>query len=208
MTIYGVLKSSTNTGVDSEIAYPFGVPITIKSNKPAFTGDTLNLKRVSGSQIAQRWEIEANIAVYDHNAAINFMTHSIRWGYNIPIYIRMPSLYQKSITPEGLTLNPSTTYNIGANTLTISNGTSIVLGEFIRFSNHSKIYCVVDVGSPIGTNVIIEPALVTSVTAAQTIAYGKLVTMNAYYDSDTRLGITYEDGILANPGTVRFIEQL
>ena len=66
--MYGVLKSSVNTGADDELASVFSTPLSINSNQPEFSSDTLSLNRVVSSQGVQRWEIEAEIMPVDNTA--------------------------------------------------------------------------------------------------------------------------------------------
>ena len=69
--LYGILKDSTNTGLDSQLQCIFNAPLSVISNQPAYVQDMMSLKRVVGSQNVQRWEIEANIQPTNDSA--NFL---------------------------------------------------------------------------------------------------------------------------------------
>jgi hypothetical protein len=90
-------------------------------------------------------------------------------------------------------------------TFNITGVPKMVPGEFIRFTNHNKVYLVVAAGAS-GTGVRITPSLRKAVPTGTKIIVGDKVTMDARYDTSVRLGIVYKDGILSNPGTVRLIE--
>lgn len=206
--LYGVLKSNTNTGSDAELAYVFSTPLAVISNQPAFVSDTLSLKRKTSSQNVQRWEIEANIV--PSNNSSNFLVHSVRYGHDKTFAVRMPQVYNEGSTfPKVLSLKATNTVLAGADTINISGliDNEMPEGEFIKFASHNKVYVVVEKGSN-GGGVKIFPPLLQNVTANTDIKYGAEVVMTARYDLDTRLGIAYTDGILSDPGVIRFIEAI
>ena len=212
MTTYGVLKTSTNTGVDSEISYAFCAPLQIISNQPAFISDTLNLRRKTAGQSVQRWEIEAQIE--QTNDSANFMVDVLAKGYTDITYIRMPQIYRPASkkTTAGLTILVNGAFLAGQSTINVDvTGNGVwewSAGEFIKFNGHTKVYCVINPGSH-GVGTVITPPLVANIANDEPVYYGDAnVTMRAYYDSNTRIGISYTDGILADPGTVRFVEAL
>lgn len=177
---YGILASSTNTGIDSEIICGFVAPLSIVSNQPAYVQDMMNLKRRASSQNVQRWEIEANIE--PTVGSVDFAVHSIDNGYDGVFYIRMPQIY-------GLTLTAAARTVVGINAAgvdTIGISGNLNKGEFIQFTGDTKVY-LVKVG---GTTITISPPLLKATTAGQSIITGGNVTMSARYDSDVRIGIT------------------
>ena len=207
MPRYGVLKSIKNTGADDELACVFSAPISIKSNAPSFTSDTLTLRRISVSKNVQRWEITAAVSQTDDPT--DFFVNNVLAGNSQSVSIRMPQLYRagKKI-PEGLAIK--TSGNFAANETFISlSGTAnnLVKGEFIRFANHNKVYLIVDPGSN-GLGVKVFPKLVEYVPTNTTVYYGSKVTLTAKYDLDTVFGITYTDGILTEAGSFSFVEAL
>jgi hypothetical protein len=99
--------------------------------------------------------------------------------------------------------------NVAANLNTV-NATGVdklVIGEFIRFSSDSKVYLVVASGSG-GSNIKIKPPLRNALTSGATITVGNSVTMQARYDSTVSLGISYTDGVMSDPGSVKLVEAL
>jgi len=99
------------------------------------------------------------------------------------------------------------------------------IGEFISFSTNAvnqstpsgdtKVYVIIDPGTihiegsyQWAENIEIYPALLKPVINGTIINYGKNVTMRAKYDTDNHFGIRYQDGILVDNGTYKFVEAL
>jgi hypothetical protein len=206
---YGILKSNYNTGLDSELACVFSTPLSLVSNQPAYISDTMSLRRKAHSQNVQRWELQANIV--PTNDSVNYLVHSVMNGHTNVIYIRMPQVFRpdSNKTRKGLIFTMSNSVSAGTDTFNITEDTiqPLAVGEFISFVGHSKVYLVIDSG--IGNaGVKISPSLRQGVSAGTQIIYGDKVTLSARYDIDVALGMTYSDGILINPGSVKFVEAL
>jgi len=97
-------------------------------------------------------------------------------------------------------------------TFNITGMTNLVVGEFIQFTGDPKVYLVTSAGTQAttttGTNVSVEPKLRINISAGTVIKFAGNITMNARYDIDSALGITFTDGILSDPGTIKLIEDL
>jgi hypothetical protein len=206
---YGILKSQTNTGSDAELVAKFTTPLSVISNQPEYLSETASLRQLATSQNVQRWEIEANIAQSNDNP--NMLVHTVANGRSKKVYLRMPQVYRpdNQKAPEGLSLVNSSVLasNTSAIPFTGNSGNVLPIGEFIKFSNHDKVYLIVDMNSG-GNLMTIAPSLRKSVTPGVTISYGDKVTLTVRYDSATILGIKYQDGVLSEPGSMRFIEAL
>lgn len=207
MALYGVLKSATNTGADYELSYVFSTPLSIASNQPVFSSDTLNLRRRRSSNSAQRWEIEAAIA--PTNDSPNLLIHSVLNGYSATIFVRMPQIPRAVETPSGKTLTLNGGASKGTDTINVSGlgSSNLAEGEFIRFTGDPKVYLVTASGVN-GTGVKIYPDLRVTLSNGAGIAYGAKCTMNAVYDDSAMLGIKFSDGILTDQGTIRFVEDI
>jgi len=205
--MYGVLKSTVNTGDTSELQLVFTAPMSVISNQPAFISDTLSLKRKASSQNAQRWEISAGIAPTNDTSAM--LVHSVKNGYTKVIYIRMPQPFGVSLVPasRNLTLNGAHLATSAFVSIAGLSGSQMVEGEFIAFTGDSKVYLVVGAGVN-GIGVEIYPPLRRDLANNAVITHGDEVTLAARYDSDTQLGMKYTDGVLVNPGTLKFVEAL
>jgi hypothetical protein len=75
MAEYGLLRSSTNTGLRSELIAIFTAPLSIISKKPNFSSETVTLKRRSVVTDIQRWEITAGIQPFE--GASELLVHSV-----------------------------------------------------------------------------------------------------------------------------------
>ena len=159
----------------------------------------INLKRLAGSQNVQRWEIEANVVPTNDSA--NFLVHSILSGYDQVVYVRMPQVYGITLT-TGHTVDGALA--IGDDTFK-THATTINAGEFIQFGTDTKVYLVTVGGA---SSIKIAPKLLKVVADNAAIKTGGAVTMLARYDTGVKLGITYKDGVLSDPGSIRLIEAL
>jgi hypothetical protein len=205
--MYGVLKSATNTGLDSELQYIFSTPLSIVSNQPAYISDTLSLKRKTNSQKVQRWEISAEIVPTNNSSS--FLVHSVAKGFTEVFYLRMPQVYSPTKISQTLSLTLTNSALSGSTTINISGSSGVDLtGQFINFTGNSKVYLITSNGNGLGNGLAISPPLLTNISATTAIISGDKVTMQARYNEDTQLGITYIDGVLASQGNVSFIEAL
>lgn len=205
--LYGILKGSQNTGRDDELACVFSTPLAVRSNQPAFSSDSMSLRRLSNSQNVQRWEIEANIV--PENDSSNFLVHTVRNGYTRRFPVRMPQPVRRVMARQDLALTLATDGVRGENIINVANALKDTFrpGDFFNLGGSTKVYMVVDAGQS-GVGMEIAPSLRASHAAGLPITYGGKVTMQATYDSDCVLGIKYTDGILSDPGSVTLIEAI
>jgi len=204
--MYGVLKSSVNTGADDELASVFSTPLSINSNQPEFSSDTLSLNRVVSSQGVQRWEIEAEIMPVDNTAEHLLM--SVLNGGHSAIYVRMPQPYTKVKQEYTVPMLSVANQSSGSTSLTVS-GVRPILGHFIRFTAHTKVYIVagvVDNGD--NYDIMVYPKLAKPVAINEVVQYASRVTAKMKYDSNVVRGIKYSDGVLSSPGSITLIEDL
>lgn len=199
----GILKSITNTGLDSELRCAFIAPLTVLSNQPSYSQDTLNLRRPSNSQGVQRWEVMANMAPSVGDPGM--LLHTTIYGHYKKFYIRMPQVALLKTTTSAVTVNGVT--QAGSDTLDINGAMALVEGEYINIGNDPKVYLVIESGAA-GVGVKVFPKLHQTVPDLAIIKTGAKVTMEVCFDTDTQLGITYVDGVLSDPGSVKLIEVL
>jgi len=204
----GILRSSIITAsiYDNDVISAFIAPVQIISNQPSYVQDTMNLRRRASSQGVQRWEISAGLSP-QNNSAFNLI-HSAMNSNVTRFYIRMPQVVNLDIGNNKTIEQASNTQladSVGRNQSTITTQSRLTEGEFINIGDANKVYLVVKVDGT--TSTIIPPAMM-SAAAATSIKRGGNVKMYARYDSDTQLGITYTDGILSDPGVVKFIEAI
>lgn len=205
---YGILKSSLNQGLDSELLSVFAAPLAVRSNRVAFTGDTLSLKRKRRVGMAQRWEVEANLAPRPDGAAV--MAHAVANDIGGSFFVRMPQVFGRKELPVGATarttgVSHASGVSIVGVALINAAGGILPVGEFLTFAGHAKVYMV---SASVANSITVVPALLTAVSASAVISFGGRVTMRAVYDDAVQFGIKYVDGILADPGSITFIEDL
>lgn len=210
MAKYGILRSSTNTGNDGELVCTFIAPLSIISNKPTYSNETLTLKRKSIYTDIQRWEIEAGMAPVED--ASDWFVHNVTNGYSETFFVRMPQIYRKK--PISDKLSPKVFADTAARLDEVyvkdMSSLSLPVGEFIRFKGHGKVYMVKESTRVDGNlnKITIFPKLNQEIAANEEIEYGSRVTMRAQYGDSNKIGVTYIDGILAQVDQITLIEAL
>ena len=138
--------------------------------------------------------------------------HNVVNGYSESFYVRMPQIYRVKNLPN--TLSPIVFANTAVATSTLNiaglGGLILPVGEFIKFASHSKVYMIKE-SSLLGDNVNtinIFPGLINPITINENVSYGTKVTMAAKYGDDNQIGVTYQDGILAQYDSLSLIEAL
>lgn len=207
---YGILRSLTNTGLNSELIASFAAPLSIASNTPRFSSDTITLKKRTSQSDAQRWEITA--ALMPKEDPSELMIHTVDYDTSRPFPVRMPQLFRNTNIPEGLEVKVFTSAIGGDDeiTLTVPSGKTLPIGEFVKFAGHSKVYLIKSaINNGDGTNKIkIKPSLRKNVVINEALHYGGNVTLTATYGEDTHIGVTYVDGVLAKVDSISLVEHL
>ena len=187
-------------------------PFSITSNEPAFDITSVSLKTQRTSQGHQRWELSFNVQP-DKDSPQDLLIDMLpEISGNSTMIMPQFSKVVDRLTAAG-SITPSTTYNFGVESLILnSSGASglIPKGAFIKFSGHDKVYIVksdVDLTGSTAT-MDIYPRLRTSVQTSDTVGYGDAAVITYYRSVDSATGITFTDGILANPGTINLVEDL
>lgn len=193
---------------------PIVAPLTIESNEPLFVADMLNLKQERVSQAAQRWELTFNVQFRDDDG--DYFAEVLK-GISAPKEMVMPQLVavDKRITSTSTpTVAALTAVNSNTVSVNISEtGTLIPAGTFVKFSNHKKIYAVLNSITTTGGTVSMDiyPRLIEPVPSTTLVYHANtsVKPLLSYYVSlDSLQGVTYEDGLLVNPGSISLIEAL
>lgn len=140
------------------------------------------------------------VDVFRCNGAI-----STRLMLNIPLVSDTSVLFLPSEVPQYLVpLSSSKAYSAGVDSLEY-NGTQYIQGRFLTFENHEKVYLCVGQDE---SEIRIFPTLQQPVEEGTTTnAENPSIKVN--YDVDSNLsGIQFLDGILADPGIIRLLEQV
>lgn len=196
--------------INNVVAVKFVAPTAVINVSPAFVSDSLSLKRQVSSQNVQRWEIQTNLE--PSNSSTDFFVHNVINGYDNVFEIQMPQPYRGKSSNKNTNVSSFTcsgTTAAGSSSLSANLNGSLFAGDFIQFSNHDKVYMVKDGYIANGLITLnIFPSLRAQVTNGVTIKTGKNVKMKCRYNVDFTSGISYTDGIVSDPGTVRFVEAL
>ena len=202
---------------------PILAPLTIESNQPIYVSDTVSLKQIRTAMNAQRWEVSFDTATNDN--AVELLIASCDGQSNVSTMI-MPQLKEvddaytadsDSGSTNGPLLFSHGAHAAGDDTITLSRLEGVGFlpkGSFIKFSNHNKVYLLktdVDLDSmTLSTYVDVEiyPSLRVSVADSIQMKIGSECTISYFPSIDNQKGITYQDGVLASPGTTTIIEAL
>jgi hypothetical protein len=188
-------------------------PLTISSNVPGYAQDAISLKRYTNSTSAQRWELSTGLMPTNDSADLFVM--KVVNNFTKKFYIRMPQVHGISLTPVGSKSKLKPALALAANYLAGTNILSVeglgfydlAVGEFVQFAGDNKVYIIVEAGVK-GENFKIFPSLRTGKIVGTEMLYGNKVTLHCYMSPDKRAGISFVDGILADPGSVDFVEAL
>ena len=196
---YGVLDSGN-------VIARFVVPMTMRPNEPIFASDAISLKRYTARRNVQRWELETKLEPLTSGANDLFSLLVVA-GHTDIVQIVVPQNIGVQMARTS-TSTPTATGVAGANSITVASNTGIIArGTFIKFANHNKIYMLKAAINGNGA-VGIYPNLVQAVPAGTVFQHRDDVIMNTTIDTDTILGMVFEDGLIQDLGTLKFIESL
>ncbi len=144
--------------------------VNFRSNSPVTSNTSISGKRTVRSLNAQRWEFSAR---YDRLTKAEFG----------PVYAFLISqggqLGEFSVTPTEISSARGTASgtctitagaSAGAGTVTVGLTGTLLKGDLIKFSNHTKVYMVTEDRSGNGT-LTFYPNLLTAVTTSHTVVY-------------------------------------
>lgn len=210
----GFLKVDNQDGLDSNIEMPFVTPLNIISNQPTAGSDTLMLKRLVSDMRAQRWEIQTRLMPMSNHP---FLYRSVFNGYSNSFAIRPPQRdRQKWELPfveyaTTFAAGPPT-YLQGARRIYLDNAqtpdNTYLPGDFINITdggNYSKLHMVTSANA---FSLYFTPGLRRQMVGALQVYAGKRVRGYFFIDQDTKLGVSYIDGVLSDPGQITLIEDL
>lgn len=209
--LHGILNTNSRptTVKEDDILISFVAPLSIISNQPTYSQDSMNLRRRVSSQRVQRWEITTNL--HPMNNSANALIHGIQNGTHTSFLITMPQVH--GLPEIESVANTSAPFQMTAYDDTITTTQSLKKGEFINIGPSQKVYAVLadstskTVGETIYFETKIMPPLLQNFGTS--IVYrGRQTLARVYYDMDTQLGIHYVDGVLSDPGSVKFVEDI
>jgi len=189
-------------------------PVSIVSNEPMFDMTTVSLKTRRASQGHQRWELSFNIQPTDNNIEEALLAGVDNLNSETMVMPQMPSVVNRfsfsgSATVSTTALANATTVSISD---TVTNSGTIPKGYFIKFNTSDKIHIVTSDAtfdsSGTGVSVNIYPKLTEDINSGSQLLTGNSVVFSYYKDINNQTGITFTDGVLANPGTITLLEAI
>jgi hypothetical protein len=194
---YGIYENGT-------LVARFVAPLTMRTNQPIFSSDTLSLRRQVSRRAAQRWEIEANLEPLTTDANGLFV-NLVTKGHSETVTVRVPQNYGV-IHKRTSKSSPTAVGAKGATQVAVTGNQGLIpQGTMVRFGSHSKIYMTTADLNNSGT-LQIYPNLRADVNGV--FKHRDDVDMPCYYDTDTILGMVFADGIMMDVGSVKLIERL
>lgn len=183
-------------------------PVTINSKVRTSVSDTLSLRRKAWRGAAQRWEIQCTLTPITESDASDLFTRVVLADVTEPVYLEMPQLYKSPWRwTQASSLKVTTAAAAGDNSAVMRVVGKLHRGDFIQFSNHSKVYMVAEnTSTDDERRVSIYPALVHSVPDNTVVRVNADVELKAVFSEDTAIGVTYNDGVRFAIEGVKFIE--
>lgn len=206
MAYAGILKGNFNTGDDSELLTKFVAPLSVTTDYNASVTDTISLKRKASRSAAQRWRITATLEPTEN--AGELLAYLVDKGVDQAMYVRMPQPVNVEQPDNYIAITVNGDYPAGTVNMLYDiedDNSSIAAGSFIQFSGDAKVYLVKRADYHY---LEITPPLLRAIPTGAIINTGKRVTMIALLEGDSMLGIKYDDGYLASPGSYTFVELL
>lgn len=197
--MYGIYEGS-------ELIARFIVPARVRNNQLRFSSETLSMKTRTSRKTPQKWEIEAQIEPLTVGAEV-IWSMMLEKDVTEPFSISIPQ-----IPGAVLRLTSSSTITAsgaqGDGTVALANNNGFLpVGTFIKFANHNKIYSTTS--SRDGNGLIsIFPRLLSTVSGGTVVRYQDDVIGPFLLNIDNINGMVFDDGILANAGTLLFQEDL
>jgi len=189
----------------SEVIAELVAPLKVVSNRPIFVSDSLALGRRVTKRTAQRWEVETRLMPmsYGANDLFAFMLDS---EYDSPLTLIVPQNVGAKLARTAASTVTATGAQ-GSTTVTLAGSDGLIpKGTFVKFAGQSKVYVTMSDRTGNGT-INIFPELRAAVADAA-MTYKDDVQMLCTFDTDTVIGMAYEEGWLMDLGTIKLIERV
>lgn len=162
---------------------------SVSSNTPTLVTKSINGVEERATISSQYWTVGAtfrNLSDSERRQLIGFIMKS-RGPYST-FDLTLPTTLDDSTGnyTGTITVATATAGNLSF-TATVSASNTLILkaGDFIKFSNHNKVYMVTDDATSVGTNLTVSlyPAIRTSATSSHTVTH-KNVPMTVRFATD------------------------
>jgi len=161
----------------------------VQTVTPTLVTKTINGLEERAAVAGQYFVVNAqfsNVSDQERRQLLGFIMKSRGPFSTFNLYL--PSTIDESTGSYTGTITVATaTAGLTSCTATVSASNTLILraGDFIKFSNHNKVYMVTDDATSVGTNLTVNlfPAIRTSATSSHTITH-KNVPMTVRFGSD------------------------
>jgi hypothetical protein len=173
-------------------------PVSFETDELLLVNNTLTMKQQRMTLPGQRWRVSFRVQPQPNaNILVHMLPRLVTsFDFTVP-QPDNPKLF------SALTGNVTAAASAGATGFQTS--ATVPAGRFIKFNNHNKVYMVL---SQQGTAVTLYPALQATLATTNTFTYGNNVLMKTYYDDEQVRGITFENGLLSDPGVIMLVEDV
>ena len=185
----------------SFLGHPYVTPISIIDEAPVFVTDTLNLRRQSVHQGAQRWRFNITfLEAMGSSLMTDFMAH-YRQNFVSTFTIPVPQNFQlaDNLFSKGTAaVNLSASFPVNATTITVNstNNFQIPTGWMVKFAGHNKLYMVTSgmTAAANSASLVISPGLTSQAAGGSELIIEDVVA-TVRYNTDTSGQYTYTRGI-------------
>ena len=144
--------------------------INVKSNNFTAKSESLSGKITVRANPSQRWELTASYDRLTKQEVGIVNAFVVSQGGEYGQFPLVPTEISSSRGTASGTCTITTGKDIGISIIPISITGSLLRGDFVKFSNHAKVYMVTEDRSGAG-NLTIYPPLVSAVTTSHTVIY-------------------------------------
>ena len=190
-------------------------PYNIFDNRTVFQNQSLNLQRTTTFLPGQRFDL--NFLVKPSHDPSQIMLAHISGFHKVDTMIMPQALgMEEKRTFKGSVVAASNAV-AGADVVSIvatsgdGVGNIIPAGYFVTFAGHPKLYMVVEdveLNDTTNKSLKIYPRLNSDVAASENVNLGDDVQYTYERDIKTARGVSFNNGVLTNPGTINLIEKI
>ena len=190
-------------------------PYNIFDNRTVFQNQSLNLQRTTTFLPGQRFDMNFQVKP-SHDPSAIMLAH-ISGFHSVDTMIMPQALgMEEKRTFKGSAVAASNAV-AGADLVTISAtsgdgaGNIIPAGYFLTFAGHPKLYMVtenVELNDTTNKSLKIYSRLVADIVASENVNLGDNVLYTYERDIKTARGVSFNNGVLTNPGTINLVEKI
>jgi hypothetical protein len=180
---------------------PIIAPVSFETDESFVVNELMNKRQERLTLSSQRWKVTFRVEPHKNASLLLHLASNVgnTFSFTVPQPDNPETYYNElTTTTTGSTIQP------GATSITVAAPANFAVGRFFNFGNHTKLYIVTGIT---GSTIQFYPSLIASVPAATQVRSGRNVTMQSWYDVSMVRGVTFEDGLLADPGSITLIEQ-